>query len=135
MNQFPVKNTLLGGVKWLHYTPESFAEALKSGHTLFLDFGADWCFTCLIYEKEVLYSEEISKLFLEKNILTMKADWTKKDANIVAHLRKLGRASVPTYVIYPAGKSNSPILLPEAISINTIKEYLAKSEKEAKFRF
>jgi thiol:disulfide interchange protein DsbD len=46
----------------------------------------------------------------------MKADWTNSDPAITAKLASLGRASVPTYVVYPAAAGAAADVLPELLT-------------------
>jgi thiol:disulfide interchange protein DsbD len=46
----------------------------------------------------------------------MKADWTNADPAITAKLASLGRAGVPTYVIYPAAPTSPADVLPELLT-------------------
>ena len=54
--------------------------------------------------------------FREKNVATLKADWTPRDPAITEALTKLGRSGVPTYVLYSKDASAPPRLLPEVLT-------------------
>ncbi len=48
----------------------------------------------------------------ERNILPLKADWTKKDPVIGAELKKYGRNGLPTYLVCVPGESRCRLLPP-----------------------
>jgi thiol:disulfide interchange protein DsbD len=50
----------------------------------------------------------------------MRADWTRQDPEITKLLSKFGRAGVPLYVIFPAGKPSAPLVLPEVITVDLV---------------
>jgi len=55
-------------------------------------------------------------------VLTMRADWTRRDAAISAELNALGRSGVPVYAVYAPGKA--PVLLSELPSANEVLQAL-----------
>ena len=48
------------------------------------------------------------------------------DPAITKILKQFGRPGVPLYVLYPAGKSVDPIILPELLTKNIVLEQLEK---------
>ena len=56
----------------------------------------------------------------------MRADWTNANPEITAALRNFGRVGVPFYVIYPAGRADEPIVLPELLTEAILVEALKK---------
>ena len=107
--------TEAGGLTWQPWTAERVAEATKKGQPVFIDFTADWCLNCKYNEKFVINTEPVRALLKQKNVLTLKADWTNEDPDITAVLRKYGRAGVPVYLVYPGGHAE-PVLLPEILT-------------------
>jgi thiol:disulfide interchange protein DsbD len=81
-----------------------------------VDFTADWCITCKFNERTAIDTPTVRALLAEKQIVPMKADWTNANPEITAALKSFGRVGVPFYVIYPAGKSTSPVALPELLT-------------------
>jgi thiol:disulfide interchange protein len=110
---------------WQAYNPEKVKELRSEGKPVFVDFTAKWCLICQA-NKVVLHSSEISKAFKEHGVVTMTADWTKKDAEITKQLESLGRTGVPVYVLYPADGSKKPLILPQTLTNATVQEYLNK---------
>ena len=74
----------------------------RAGHPVFLDFTAAWCLSCQFNERAVLRSADVEDALRAHNVALLKADWTNGDPEITKKLASLGRAGVPTYVLYPA---------------------------------
>jgi thiol:disulfide interchange protein DsbD len=101
---------------WQRFDKAALAAAVSAGQTVFLDFTADWCTTCKVNEKTVLETDEIRAKFEELDVLKMVGDYTRRDPEITQVLRSFGRSGVPLYVVYPAGRLEDPIVLPEVIT-------------------
>ena len=105
-----------------NFSEEIISEKLSQG-PVFLNFTADWCITCKVNERIALKRESISALFDEKNISYIEIDWTNKNDEIAKKLASFGRSSIPLYVYY-SSENAEPILLPEVLTENIIKDYL-----------
>lgn len=114
-----------GGITWQPWTAERVAEATKKGQPVFIDFTADWCLNCKYNEKFVINTEPVRALLKQKNVLTLRADWTNGDADITAILKEHGRAGVPVYLLYPGGDAK-PVLLPEILTQASVIGELSK---------
>jgi thiol:disulfide interchange protein DsbD len=68
-----------------------------------------------VNERLVLRSEDVQRELAANKVILLRADWTKYDPAITRELASVGRSGVPTYVIYPAGKS-APDVLPELLT-------------------
>lgn len=88
-----------GSIAWKAYSEEAIEEAIAKNQTVFIDFTADWCITCKANEKLVIESKEIAELFKSKNVLALKADWTRGDPDISMALRRYNGRGVPHYVL------------------------------------
>ncbi len=115
---------------WESFSPERIAELQKRGVPVFVDFTAKWCLICQA-NKVALHSSEVQKAFHEKGVVTMEADWTKKDPVITEQLEKLGRTGVPVYVLYPGNLQDPPYILPQTLTANVIHDYLSKLKSSA----
>ena len=105
-----------------NFSEEIISEKLSQG-PVFLNFTADWCITCKVNERIALKRETISALFDEKNISYIEIDWTNKNDEIAKKLASFGRSSIPLYVYY-SSENAEPIILPEILTENIIKDYL-----------
>lgn len=115
---------------WEAYSPERVSELRAQGVPVFVDFTAKWCLICQA-NKVVLHAADIEKAFQEKGVVTMVADWTKKDPVITEQLQKLGRTGVPVYVLYPGDASVAPYILPQTLTSSVVRDYLSKLQKPA----
>jgi thiol:disulfide interchange protein/DsbC/DsbD-like thiol-disulfide interchange protein len=104
------------GIQWQPFSLDDLNTHLQGNETVFIDFTAEWCLTCKVNEKTVLADKEVIQKFKSTGIVPIKADWTNRNPDITRLLSKFGRSGVPLYVIFPAGKPNRPIVLPEVIT-------------------
>ena len=109
---------------WIPFTPERLDAELARGAAVFIDFTAAWCVTCKFNKATVLDTEAVREAFARRGIVKIKADWTNADPAITKILKQFGRPGVPLYVLYPAGNSVEPIVLPELLTKNIVLETL-----------
>jgi thiol:disulfide interchange protein len=113
---------------WRPFSKSTLDEALAAGKPVFVDFTADWCITCKTNERFAIDTPQVRQEFLKRNVVALKADWTKGDPEITEILKQYGRAGVPMYLIYPSGtKEAQPVLLPELITSQTVLDALNKT--------
>jgi thiol:disulfide interchange protein DsbD len=101
---------------WRAFTSAALQTELDQGHAVFIDFTAAWCLTCKFNEAAVLNTADVRDAFQRHDVVKFKADWTNADPEITKLLKQFGRPGVPLYVLYPAGKSGEPIVLPELLT-------------------
>ena len=109
---------------WQIFTPQKLEAELANGSAVFIDFTAAWCVTCKFNEATVLETAAVRGAFQRRGIVKFKADWTNADPEITKVLRQFGRPGVPLYVLYPAGKSVAPIVLPELLTKSIVLDKL-----------
>ncbi len=110
-------------IVWQKWSPEAVAAAQKAGKPIYVDFTARWCATCQANKKIVFSSDEVKKTFRDRDIVTLKGDWTNQDPAITAELAKWGRSAVPFNLIYLPGDP-TPKPLPELLTPSTVLEAL-----------
>ncbi|MGB0716502.1 MAG: protein-disulfide reductase DsbD domain-containing protein, partial [Phycisphaerae bacterium] len=81
---------------WSKGLPEQLAA---DGHTVFVDFTATWCATCIANKKATVDTAEVRQLMSELGVIPMKADFTRRDPEIVEVLQEFQRGGVPLNVI------------------------------------
>ncbi|CAN5580556.1 thioredoxin family protein [soil metagenome] len=113
---------LSGG--WEVFTPERLEAELHAGRAVFIDFTAAWCVTCKFNKATVLDRADVREAFDRRGVVRLQADWTNGDPAITKILQQFGRPGVPLYVLYPAGKSVEPVVLPELLTKNIVLEQL-----------
>jgi thiol:disulfide interchange protein DsbD len=62
--------------------------------------------------------------FASRNVLLLRADWTRYDPRITAALNELGRNGLPVYAWYAPGQPAS--LLSELITVKEIQSHLSQ---------
>lgn len=106
---------------WQPWSAERFAAARAEGVPVFVDFTAAWCLSCQVNQKVALDRDEVQAAFRERNVLLLKADWTRRDPAISAELARFGRNSVPLYLYFEGRDPNAaPRQLPELLTVDTV---------------
>jgi thiol:disulfide interchange protein DsbD len=116
-------------VVWQSYSEQALDAARAAGHPVFIDFTAAWCLSCQVNERVVLKAAEVESALLKGGVVTMKADWTNEDPEISKKLASLGRASVPTYVVYPAAAGSAADVLPELLTKDLVLKAIERDTK------
>jgi thiol:disulfide interchange protein len=104
--------------KWEAWSPERVAELRAEGKPVYIDYTAQWCFTCQT-NKHVYQNKDLMKLIADKEVVLLKADWTNEDPRITQALSALGKAAVPVNVLYAPGKDD-PVILPELLTVDNV---------------
>ncbi len=116
-----------GTAAWEPFSVAALETAVAEGHTVFVDFTAAWCTTCKVNEKTVIMTEPVLSKIEELGVKTFVGDWTNRDEEITRVLRQFGRSGVPFYAVFPAGRIDSPIVLPEIITQSMVVEALEEA--------
>jgi len=101
--------------EWQPWSPERVRNLVAVGKPVFVDFTAAWCVTCQVNKRIALHDEGVEKAFAARDVVKLKADWTRQDPRITAALAGLGRNAVPVYALYVPGE-DKPRLLPEVLT-------------------
>jgi thiol:disulfide interchange protein DsbD len=118
-----------GALVWQPYSEQMISDARSAGRPVFIDFTAAWCLSCQVNERLVLKSPEVQTEFRSRNFALLRADWTSEDDAITKKLASLGRAGVPTYVIYPASLSGAADVLPELLTRDLVLKAIRKDAR------
>jgi thiol:disulfide interchange protein len=113
-------------IPWQPFSDAAVNEL--DGRTIFIDFTADWCLSCKVNEKTILSTEQVRNAMSEHNVVPIKADWTRRDAEITTWLERYGRAGVPFYIVIP-GNGEAPIPLGELITPSSVVEAIIKGSE------
>jgi thiol:disulfide interchange protein len=113
-----------GAPIWQAWEPGRVEQILAKGQPVFLDFTAAWCVTCQFNKQSTLNAADVLADMKAKNVVLLRADWTRRDPAVTAALQQLGRNGVPVYVIYKAGQA--PVVLSEILSVGEVRAALAK---------
>ena len=115
------------GLDWQPFSLADLRTRVERGETVFIDFTADWCWNCKVNERAVLSTSEVQARMRELNVTPVKADWTRRNPEITRLLAKFGRAGVPFYAVFPAGRLSDPIGLSEIITAASVIDALDRA--------
>ena len=107
--------------EWGEWSLAKQEQLLAEGKLLYIDFTARWCATCQV-NKRVYSDPQLAAAFRQNNVVTLKADWTKKNPEIASELAKYQRAAVPFNVFLQ--KARPPVILPELLTVGNVLAHL-----------
>ena len=122
---------LEGSGVWQPWSQAAVSRSLAAGQPVFVDFTASWCLSCQVNERAALSQPEVVEAFQAKNVVLMKADWTRHDEAITQALTAIGRSGVPAYALYAPGQSQ-PQMLPEVLTPGIVTDVVGKLPKTAR---
>jgi thiol:disulfide interchange protein DsbD len=111
------------------YSPARLAELRAEGRPVLVNYTAAWCVSCQVNDRVALSTKGVAAAMKAHNVAYLKADWTRKDADIAAELARYGRAGVPLYLVYGADGSDGvilPSILTEGIVVKALNKAAAK---------
>jgi len=115
------QNQLQG--QWQAWRPGLVEQLTAQGKTVFVDFTAAWCVTCQYNKQTTLADQQLLADLKSRQVILLRADWTRRDAAITAALARLGRNGVPVYVFYKQGVA--PKVLSEVLSVAEVRSALS----------
>jgi len=110
--------------RWQPWSESKVRELKAQGRAVFVDFSAQWCWTCKVNENGVLASSPVLEAFRKGKVALLRADWTRQDPAITEALKAHGRSGVPLYLYYPV--QGEPQVLPEVLTQGTVLRALEK---------
>ena len=108
--------------QWQTWSESGLQTQLAAGRPVFVDFTAAWCVTCQYNKKTTLADGRVLADFAARQVVLMRADWTRRDPAITQALTALGRSGVPVYALYAPGRA--PVLLSELPSVKEVQTAL-----------
>jgi thiol:disulfide interchange protein len=112
-------------ITWEPWSAERVAQLRADNRIVYVDFTARWCATCQANKKFVFHDANVLKTFHDKNIATLRGDWTNADPLITAELAKYHRSAVPFNLVYLPGESE-PETLPELLTPGIVLQAIDK---------
>lgn len=96
---------------WQPFSLERLQQvAVGEGKTVLVDFSAEWCFNCKLFEKSVLHTKPVEQAIAQSGAITMYADFTEYPPEIDRTIKALGANGVPVIAIFPGGSPHNPIV-------------------------
>ena len=111
----PLVETHYAGLVSEPYSAARLDQLRAQHRAVFVDATASWCITCLVNEEAALSRPQVRKLFADKHIAFLVADWTNQNPQITALLQAHGRSGVPLYLYYAPGAAD-PVVLPQILT-------------------
>ena len=103
---------------WADWSEARVEQELAKGNPVFVDFTASWCLICQA-NKIATRSEATAALFEQYGVVSLSADWTRRDPKITKVLEQFERAGVPLYLFYtPDGEVS---VLPQSLTNGIIR--------------
>ncbi|MCC5828916.1 MAG: thioredoxin family protein, partial [Phycisphaeraceae bacterium] len=87
-----------GRINWLPFDDDLVQKMREAGHTIFIDFTADWCLSCKANLANAINRSQVREFAAQHNVVMVKADWTRRDPATLAVLERYGRSGVPLYL-------------------------------------
>ncbi|HQS83672.1 MAG: hypothetical protein B7Y25_00990 [Alphaproteobacteria bacterium 16-39-46] len=100
---------------WISFSPQSLETHLQKGDSVLVDVTAEWCLTCKMNKFRVYQKSSLKRLFKERGIILMRADWTRSNPEIEHYLKSFKRTAIPFTVYYTPQHPNGRIL-PELLT-------------------
>ena len=91
-------------IDWQEYSEEALKNAVLRKKSVFLNFTAKWCLNCQ-YNEKILESEDVVRIFKEKDVVAMRCDWTNRDEKVAKLMREYSSVAVPLCVFIKGDKS------------------------------
>ncbi len=112
-------------IAWRSFDHGEIRSLVSQGRTVFVDVTADWCLTCQANKRLVLSTDVIAQR-LNRQAVSMQADWTRPNAAIAGYLASYGRYGIPFNIVYGPGAPGG-IVLPELLSPGVVGAALDKA--------
>jgi len=109
-DQAPIAHRL-----WRPFDAAQIPKLVAEGHVVVVEVTANWCITCRVNEKLVLDRAPVVTVLGRRNVVAMKADWTRPSEPIASYLAGFGRYGIPFSVVYGPDAPHG-IPLPEILT-------------------
>jgi thiol:disulfide interchange protein len=116
-------------IAWQPWSTEAVAKARAEGRPVLVDFTANWCLTCQLNKKTSLEIDSVRAKLKAINAVTLLGDYTRKNPDITAELKRFERAGVPLVLVYPKNATLPPQLLPTVLTPTIVLEALDAAGK------
>ena len=105
-----------GGIAWRDFDQTDVEALARDGHTVFIDFTAEWCTTCKVNEQTAIYTDDARAALAALKVTAVRGDFTIEKPAIATWLKRFNQPSVPLYVVIPAKRPEAAFALPTLLS-------------------
>ena len=85
---------------WQPFSLEKLKQvAVDEGHTVLVDFSAEWCINCKFFEKTVLHTKAVEQAIARAGAVTMYGDYTKYPPEIDETIKALKAIQAATVLL------------------------------------
>jgi thiol:disulfide interchange protein/DsbC/DsbD-like thiol-disulfide interchange protein len=103
-------------IAWKNFSQVELDRLTGEGHTVLVDFTADWCLTCKVNLATAIETDDVKRLIDQNKVVPMLADWTKGSDEIKQALESVGSNSIPVLAVFPSAKPKPPIVLRDLVT-------------------
>lgn len=114
-----------GAIAWKGFDRDRIRSLVSQGKVVFVDVTADWCLTCKANKRFVLSKDAVAQR-LNKEAVSMQADWTRPNPDIGSYLASYGRYGIPFNIVYGPSAPGG-LVLPELLSTGDVTDALDKA--------
>ena len=90
--------------------------ARAAGHSVLVDFTADWCLTCQVNKKTSIEISSVREKLKSLNAVVLLGDYTHFPDAITTELNRYAHAGVPLVLVYPKEPDAPAIVLPQILT-------------------
>lgn len=119
-NAIEVKDT------WQPYSQEKLEQHISEGKTVLVDVGAEWCVTCKLNKFVVLDNQFMLSYYQKHGVVTMRANYTAKNAEINALLKSYNQTGIPFDIVF-SKKYPHGIVLPTILKTSDVIKAINKA--------
>ncbi len=101
---------------WQKWSPGLVERERAHGRAVWLHFSADWDLLSKLNEKRIFEDQEVMRKLVDTGVAFIWADLTERDPEVEAELKRYGRVTVPTDLLFPGDPDRPMITLSEVIS-------------------
>ena len=110
---------------WIDITEIDLDNLKKEKNIIFVDITADWCVTCQFNKINVINSKNVKDEFKKNNIMKIRGDWTKPNAEIAYFLQQYKRFGIPFNIFFSKTFPDG-IILSEILSEKEVLDTIEK---------
>ena len=110
---------------WIDITEIDLDNLKKEKNIIFVDITADWCVTCQFNKINVINSKIVKDEFKKNNIMKIRGDWTKPNAEIADFLQQYKRFGIPFNIFFSKTFPDG-IILSEILSEKEVLDTIEK---------